>query len=109
MNKLLKMFILWGLAIMLFTFIIGYANQAEKAEEVVIETSVFMPDFDLLNEEMWVRVSEYRFESPFLRLAVEWEEGEYILLEMDGGHRILARSPFYSIISHKITELTIKF
>lgn len=68
----------------------------------------FVPDSKLLNQEVWSRVCEYRFECKVLRLAVEWENHEYNLLEMDGGKRLLARDKKFSNISKVITNLTLK-
>ena len=69
--------------------------------------AVFVPHPRLLDTERWTRVSTYRFECEFLRLAVEFRDHSYILLEMDGEHRVLARSIDYNKISQRIIELTL--
>lgn len=68
----------------------------------------FTPNKKLLNKELWTRVSEVRFESDFLRLAVEWKNFEYQLLEMDKGKRVLAKSSKYSDIANSIINLTLR-
>ena len=105
-NKLLIIFIVASFLSVTFATI-GYMYEPDDVEEVSIDTNTFIPDVDLMNEEMWTRVSEFRFESKFLRLAVEWCDGEYLLSEMDGEKMIMSRSPMYSVISYKITELTL--
>lgn len=67
----------------------------------------FVPHPNLLNEELWTRVSAYRFECEFLRLAVEFRDHNYVLVEMDGEQRELAKSIDYELIKNKIVELTL--
>jgi len=67
----------------------------------------FVPVKKLQNSELWQRVSEYRFECVFLRLAVEWDNFEYVLLEMDGRKRVLARDRNYAVITQMIIKLTL--
>lgn len=105
MNKLV--FIL----IVLF-FPIEVLSQQTPAKKIKIENNdnvdefLFVPDKKLLNGDFWTRVSPLRFESSFLRLAVEWKNNEYQLLEMDGNKRVLARSKDYHYISKSIINLT---
>jgi len=66
----------------------------------------FLPPAKLLNKEIWTRVSNTRFECNYLRLAVEYQNFEYILLEMDGEKRELTRAPKYKIIGEKIAMNT---
>lgn len=68
----------------------------------------FKPDRKLTNKNIWYRISLYRFECGFLRLAVEWQDKEYVLYEMDGAKRELARSKDYSDIEKVIVKLTLK-
>ena len=68
----------------------------------------FKPNRKLINKDIWYRISLYRFECRFLRLAVEWEDKEYVLYEMDGAKRELARSKDYSDIEKVIAKLTLK-
>lgn len=72
-----------------------------------LNTATFVPHPNLLNEELWTRVSDYRFECEFLRLAVEFRDHNYVLVEMDGEQRDLARSIDYELIKNKIVELTL--
>jgi hypothetical protein len=67
-----------------------------------------VPDKKLLNSSLWTRVSPYRFESTGLRVAVEWKNNEYQLLEMDGNKRVLAYSKDYYYISKSIINLTLR-
>ncbi len=69
---------------------------------------VFHPDLRLLNTSVWQRVTANRFECDFLRLAVEWRNKQYWLLEMDGQKRLLSRHECYSVISHVIVHLTLR-
>ena len=68
----------------------------------------FKPDLRLTNKNLWTKVSLYRFECEFLRLAVELHEKEYVLVEMDGGNKELARSKDFSVIKRVIDKLTLK-
>jgi len=68
----------------------------------------FTPHRKLKSKEIWSRVSELRFECSFLRLAVEWRDFEYVLIEMDGDKRELARNRNYEIISKVIVKLTLR-
>ena len=68
----------------------------------------FVPHPRLLDQTRWTRVSTYRFECEFLRLAVEFKDHSYVLMEMDGEKRILARSIDYNQITNRIIELTIR-
>ncbi len=69
---------------------------------------VFHTDLRLLNTSVWQRVTANRFECDFLRLAVEWRNNEYWLLEMDGNKRLLAHHEDYSVISQVIVRLTLR-
>ena len=83
-------------------------DRVEAAADTIYKSSVFVPHPRLLNTRLWKRVSEYRFECEYLRLAVEFNNHTYVLIEMDGDKRILARSIDYIIISNKIKELTLR-
>lgn len=72
------------------------------------DIEAFQPDVKLLNTEIWNRVTAYRFECEFLRLAVELKNNEYWLLEMDGNKRLLARHEHYWFISRVIVNLTLR-
>lgn len=84
-----------------------FAKFETSSEETTLKGS-FAPNDKLLIQEIWNRVNEYRFECEFLRLAVEYHNHEYLLLEMDGGKRILFRDAHYSMISEEIVRLTLK-
>jgi hypothetical protein len=81
-----------------------------KKENVITnaEISSFAPNKKLLNQEIWTRVSENRFECNYLRLAVELRNFAYILKEMDGKEHILAIEFNYYYIRNKILELTLR-
>ena len=81
-------------------------DKASKVEPNYASGS-FVPHSNLLNNDLWKRVSEFRFECEYLRLAVEFRDHSYLLLEMDGEKRILAKSINYNVISGKIIELTL--
>ena len=68
----------------------------------------FKPSEKLLNEEIWTRVSNTRFECNFLRLAVEYQDFEYVLYEMDGPKRELSRAPDYKTIATEIAMNTVR-
>lgn len=89
-----------------------FAQRSRKKEKKNIDqfnnkVVFFTPHRKLLNEEVWKRVSEIRFECDYLRLAVEWKDYQYVLLEMDEGKRILAKSDKYSTIAFAIVNLTL--
>lgn len=67
----------------------------------------FVPHRNLMNTDLWKRVGNNRFECEYLRLAVEFRDHTYVLIEMDGEERIMARSINYNRISSKIIELTL--
>lgn len=67
----------------------------------------FSPHSKLAQKRLWKRVSMYRFECAYLRLAVEWQEKKYVLVEMDGGKKELAWSADYKDIQLVITRLTL--
>ena len=67
----------------------------------------FIPHLKLAQKMLWERVSMYRFECAYLRLAVEWQEKEYVLLEMDGEKKELTRSKDFKDIQLVITKLTL--
>ena len=71
------------------------------------EIEAFSPNRKLLNTELWKRVTVNRFECGFLRLAVELKNNEYVLIEMDGNKRLLAKDERYSVISNAIARLTL--
>jgi hypothetical protein len=81
-------------------------NKIEKND--TIKELWFVPDSKLLVSDIWTRVSTYRFESSFLRLAVEWKNNEYQLLEIDGNKRLLARSKDYHHLKKIIIDLTLR-
>lgn len=88
----------------------NYKKEDNKKEDYSItklNTVAFVPHLNLLNEEIWTRVSAYRFECEFLRLAVEFRDHNYVLVEMDGEQRELAKSINYELIKNKIVELTL--
>ena len=67
----------------------------------------FIPHLKLAQKMLWERVSMYSFECAYLRLAVEWQEKEYVLLEMDGEKKELTRSKDFKDIQLVITKLTL--
>jgi len=67
------------------------------------------PNRKLANKDLWHRISEQRFECPFLRLAVEYSDNKYILIEMDENKRILASDTNYATIEKEINKLTLSF
>jgi hypothetical protein len=73
----------------------------------VSQEYTFVPPKKLQNKEIWTRVSNTRFECKFLRLAVEYENFEFILYEMDGKKRELCRASKYSILAHGIARSTV--
>jgi len=68
----------------------------------------FTPPKKLLNNDIWIRVSDTRFECVFLRLAVEYQNFEFVLYEMDGQKRELSRAIKYSTISSEIANNTLR-
>ena len=82
-------------------------KSSEKA--VVKDAYTFTPPIKLLNKELWNRVSNIRFECNFLRLAVEYQDFEYVLFEMDGLKRELSRAREYRIIGEEIAINTFRF
>jgi hypothetical protein len=83
------------------------ANKLSK-KVVIKDAYSFIPPIKLLNKEIWNRVSNTRFECTFLRLAVEYQEFEYVLFEMDGLKRELSRAPKYSILGEEIAFNTFR-
>ncbi|MCK5443633.1 MAG: hypothetical protein KAJ23_17240 [Maribacter sp.] len=75
-------------------------------KNAVEQAYAFVPPTKLLNKEIWTRVSNTRFECKFLRLAVEYQNFEFILFEMDGGKRELSRAPEYKILGEEIAMNT---
>lgn len=98
---------------LIFVFGVNAQRTSESTVKVVDEivineaTYSFVPVKKLQNREIWQRVSEYRFECGFLRLAIEWDNGEYVLLEMDGGKRELQRDRSYKVSTKMILKLTL--
>jgi hypothetical protein len=84
-------------------------TKAEIQKEISISTYSFIPDKRLLNKYIWKRVSEYRFECAFLKLAVEFDKHthDYVLLEMEGGKREIFRDIHYELVSQVICRLTL--
>jgi hypothetical protein len=72
------------------------------------EVYSFVPPAKLLNKEIWTRVSNTRFECNFLRLAVEYQNFEFVLFEMDGAKRELSRAPKYKILGEEIAMNTFR-
>lgn len=72
------------------------------------EAYTFVPPIKLLNTDLWTRVSNTRFECNFLRLAVEYQDFEYVLYEMDEPKRELSRSPEYRVIGQEIGLNTVR-
>lgn len=70
------------------------------------EAYSFIPPTKLLNKEIWSRVANTRFECNFLRLAVEYQNSEYILYQMDGNKLELSRASEYKIIGEEIAMNT---
>ena len=66
------------------------------------EVYTFNPPRKLMNEEIWTRVSNTRFECNFLRLAIEYQDFEYVLYEMDGLKRELSRARDYNTLGEEI-------
>lgn len=62
----------------------------------------FIPPVKLLNKEIWNRVADTRFECDFLRLAVEYQNNEFVLYEMDGNKLELSRASEYKTIGDEI-------
>ena len=67
----------------------------------------FAPNNKLSNEKIWDRVSEYRFECAFLKLAIEYHNNVYFLSEMEGEKRLLARDIQFTTIVEEIANLTL--
>jgi len=86
----------------------GEEKNMDTENNIQFQSYSFVPSRNLLNEEIWNRVSEFRFECIYLRLAVELKNNGYVLIEMDGDHRELAKSTDYNVISQKIVELTLR-
>ena len=86
----------------------GEEKNMDTENNIQFQSYSFVHSRNLLNEEIWNRVSEFRFECIYLRLAVELKNNGYVLIEMDGDHRELAKSTDYNVISQKIVELTLR-
>ena len=85
------------------------SNENKLLKDLVKEEYyTFVPSKELLNSEIWTRVSNTRFECNFLRLAVEYQDFEYVLYEMDEPKRELSRAPEYHIIRNEITLNTLR-
>ena len=84
----------------------NYSKSSKK--NAVDEAHSFVPPTKLLNTEIWTRVSNARFECNFLRLAVEYQNFEFILFEMDGAKRELSRAPEYRILGEEIAMNTFR-
>ncbi len=54
-------------------------------------------------------MSNIRFECDFLRLAVEYQNFEYVLFEMDEPKRELSRARSYNTIGEEIAINTFRF
>lgn len=106
-NKVFIVFIALALLFAVAGIIVERVNSDKEKIENNIDKNVFVPDKDLLYTEFWTRVSERRFEGSYLRLAVEWDEGVYYLIEMDGKKRILLKSSKYSVIRQGIIDKTL--
>ena len=104
------------LIVMLFSNnLFAQESMGEKKDNIQYTTGctymddfLFEPDRKLLNQDIWTRICVYRFESAFLRLVVVWNGREYLLKEMDGEKRILAKNKKYPKISQTIIQLTLK-
>ena len=83
-------------------------KKTDIESNIIFNSYSFIPHPKLLNKEIWNRVSEFRFECDFLRLAVEFKEHSYVLVEIDGEKRELARSIDYRVISQNIIYLTLR-
>ena len=83
-------------------------DRENKESQVPHGHEVFHPDLRLLNTSVWQSVTPYRFECSVLRLAVEWRNNAYWLMEMDGQKRLLAHHKHYAVISHVIVYLTLR-
>ena len=99
----------------LVTFNVVSQEPLEKVNNSKISVSksnnaieAFSPNEKLLNKDIWQRVSVNRFECVFLRLAVELNNNEYLLFEMDGNKRLLIKNEEYSVISKAIASLTLR-
>lgn len=68
----------------------------------------FIPPVKLLNKEIWNRVADTRFECDFLRLAVEYQNNEFVLFEMDGNKLELSRASEYKTIGNEIAKNTFR-
>lgn len=97
------------LVISLFVYIDSNAQEvSQKIDSVKVENYAFQPPKSLQDKSRWKRISDVRFECGFLRLAVEYREFEYVLLEMDGDKRVLEKSPKYTDIAREISRLTLR-
>jgi hypothetical protein len=102
---------------LLFMCVIMYATSSfsQKSDVSKLTNDIvkkdaytFVPPIKLLNKDLWNRVSNTRFECSFLRLAVEYQDFEYVLYEMDEPKRELSRSPEYRIIGQEIGLNTVR-
>ena len=66
------------------------------------------PSPELTSSDLWKKVSDNRYECDFLKLAIEWYGGDYLLVEMEGDERIIAKSRDYSKIQDLVVRLTLK-
>ena len=84
-------------------------NNSKLLKDLVREEAyTFVPSKELLNKGIWNRVSNTRFECNFLRLAVEYQDFEYVLYEMDEPKRELSRASKYHIIANEIVTNTLR-
>ena len=52
----------------------------------------FKPNKILLKKKKWQRVSDYRFEDDYYYFAVEWQQNEYVLMDMGSPNKEYIRA-----------------
>jgi hypothetical protein len=68
----------------------------------------FTPNDDLQNKTIWKRVALHRFECNYLKLAIEFDDPDYVLYAMNGPKEALFQSVDFALIRQKITNLTLR-
>ena len=102
MKSLLLICVLLGT----FTSFSQESTAVHKSKIADAKMYSFIPPIKLLNKEIWTRVADTRFECEFLRLAVEYQNNEFVLFEMDGNKLELSRASEYKIIGDEIAVNT---
>ena len=65
----------------------------------------FTPDKKLLKTKIWKRVSEYRFEDDYYYFAVEWQQNEYVLMDMGSPNKEYIRATNFDPIFKTLKTL----